>query len=161
MIELNTPLLGPVDLAPTQITGAIRAHADPRPPAYDAATLREFAEQAIAATRLFGLRTSVIVGQMMHETAWLRFGGQVQPAQHNFAGLGATNNGAAGASFASVREGILAVCVHHLAYIFGPVEAWPPGLDQFARLDVRRQAVLDSGHAGKVKLVGDYTNGRW
>jgi hypothetical protein len=161
MVDLNTRLLGPVDLASSQIMAAIRARADPRPHAYDAATLRLFAEQAVAVTGLLGLRTSLIVGQMMHETAWLRFGGQVQPAQNNFAGLGATNNGAAGASFANVRDGILAVCVHHLAYIFGTTNHWPAGLDQFAGLDARLQAVLASGNAGTVTFMRDYTNGRW
>jgi hypothetical protein len=48
MVDLNTRLLGPVDLASSQIMAAIRARADPRPPAYDATTLRLFAEQAVA-----------------------------------------------------------------------------------------------------------------
>jgi hypothetical protein len=161
MIDLQTPLLGPVDLTPAQITGAIQAHPAPRPPAYDAPTLQEFAGQAVAVTRLFGLRASIVVGQMLHETGFLRFGGLVRPDQFNFGGLGATGAGVTGARFASVREGISAVCAHHLAYLLGAPANWPEPVRAFAAVDPRNELVVAGPHAGAVRVLGDYTNGRW
>lgn len=52
----------------------------------------------------------------MKETGFLQFGHDVKPDQCNFAGLGATGNGVAGNSFASVREGIRAQIQHLKAY---------------------------------------------
>ena len=52
----------------------------------------------------------------MKETAWLKFGGDVKIEQNNFAGLGTTGGGVAGASFTTVREGIRAQIQHLKAY---------------------------------------------
>lgn len=54
--------------------------------------------------------------QIMKETGWLQFGGQVSIDQFNFGGLGAVDGGAKGASFSSVREGIRAQAQHLKAY---------------------------------------------
>jgi len=53
---------------------------------------------------------------MLHETNWLKFGGDVQPRQNNFAGLGVTGGGVAGLSFPDVRTGALAHVQHLKAY---------------------------------------------
>ena len=63
-----------------------------------------------------GVRQSVALVQMLHETNWLRFGGDVKPGQNNFAGLGVTGGGAAGLSFPDVRTGALAHVQHLKAY---------------------------------------------
>lgn len=63
-----------------------------------------------------GVRPEVVFCQVMHETGWLKFGGQVSPHQCNFGGLGADNSGAAGASFPDVRTGIRAQVQHLKAY---------------------------------------------
>lgn len=68
-----------------------------------------------------GVRAEVAFCQAMKETGWLRYGGQVSIGQYNFAGLGATDGGAAGASFANVRTGIRAQIQHLKAY--GSTEA--------------------------------------
>ena len=52
----------------------------------------------------------------MLETGYLKFGGQVKISQFNFAGLGATDGGAAGASFSDVRNGVRAQVQHMKAY---------------------------------------------
>lgn len=49
----------------------------------------------------YGIRGDVAFAQAIHETGYFRFGGQVRKEQNNFAGLGATNDGASGASFKS------------------------------------------------------------
>lgn len=71
-----------------------------------------FYEEAIAEN----IRPEVAFCQAMKETGFLQFGYDVKPDQCNFAGLGATGNGVAGNSFASVREGIRAQIQHLKAY---------------------------------------------
>jgi hypothetical protein len=63
-----------------------------------------------------GVRQSVALVQMLHETNWLRFGGDVKLSQNNFAGLGVTGGGTAGLSFPDVRTGALAHVQHLKAY---------------------------------------------
>lgn len=54
--------------------------------------------------------------QACHETGCFRFGGQVSASQHNPAGLGATNDGAAGLGWATWAAGIRAHYVHLLCW---------------------------------------------
>lgn len=81
-----------------------------------AANIEEFCqifyEEAIAEN----IRPEVAFCQTMKETGFLQFGHDVKPDQCNFAGLGATGNGNAGNTFASVREGIRAQIQHLKAY---------------------------------------------
>lgn len=67
----------------------------------------------------FGIRGDLAFAQICHETNVFRFGGQVAASQHNPAGIGATNDGAAGLIFASWRSGILAYFVHLAAWAGG------------------------------------------
>ena len=62
------------------------------------------------------VNSDVAFCQMCLETNFLRFGGQVKVYQNNFAGLGATDNGAAGASFKTHQEGVRAQIQHLKAY---------------------------------------------
>ncbi|UPA28353.1 MAG: glucosaminidase domain-containing protein [Verrucomicrobiota bacterium] len=70
-----------------------------------------FQESAIESINVW-----VALSQMIVETAFLRFTGNVRPEQNNFAGIGCVDNAARGASFASVREGIRAHIQHLKAY---------------------------------------------
>ncbi len=68
-----------------------------------------------------GIDPAIAWCQTMKETNWLRFGGQVKIDQFNFAGIGATDGGAAGADFSSygtngVRMGVRAQIQHLKAY---------------------------------------------
>mgnify|MGYP005785813775 CR=1 FL=1 len=81
-----------------------------------ASTIGEFAQIVVEEANFEGVRAEVVFCQAMKETGWLQFGGQVQADQCNFAGLGATNGGAAGASFENVRMGIRAQVQHLKAY---------------------------------------------
>jgi hypothetical protein len=58
----------------------------------------------------------VLYGQVMYETGWLQFGGDVSADQCNFGGLGATGGGAGGATFPDVRTGLRAQVQHLKAY---------------------------------------------
>lgn len=147
------------DLAPTALVRSIKAKfaeaAD-----YSDATLLEFALTVRELARVTLLRASVVAGQVMHETRWLRYGGDVTAGQFNFAGIGATG-GVAGNGFPSLRAGLEAVFAHHLAYALGLTARWPSALRWLAGSDPRYIAVATGPHAGKVKRIGDYTNGRW
>ena len=63
-----------------------------------------------------GISPELLFAQVMKETAWLQFGGDVRIQQFNFGGLGATGGGAAGASFPSVQIGLRAQVQHLRAY---------------------------------------------
>ncbi|KAM3114909.1 hormogonium tapered terminus morphoprotein TftA [Phormidesmis sp. 146-33] len=55
-----------------------------------------------------GVNYDIAFSQMCLETNFLRFGGEIKPAQNNFAGLGDVGGTAAGASFPSARIGVRA-----------------------------------------------------
>ena len=82
----------------------------------DAPTIRDFCTIYAQECNALGVKTDVAFAQAMKETGFLRFGGQVDISQFNFAGLGATDGGAKGESFSSVREGIRAQVQHLQAY---------------------------------------------
>ena len=63
-----------------------------------------------------GIKVEVAFAQAMVETGYLQFGGDVKIDQYNFAGIGAVGNGAVGASFNNVREGIRAQVQHLKCY---------------------------------------------
>ncbi len=82
----------------------------------DAPDIRQFCQIYLEECAAEGVKAEVAFAQAMKETGFLRFGGQVNISQFNFAGLGATDNGAAGASFPNVRTGIRAQIQHLKAY---------------------------------------------
>ena len=62
------------------------------------------------------IKAEVVWTQTMKETGYFKFGGQVKIEQFNFAGIGAVDGGAAGASFPNVRTGVRAQIQHMKAY---------------------------------------------
>ena len=81
-----------------------------------AQSIEKFCQIYIEEASAEGVKAEVAFCQAMHETGWLKFGGQVSIEQFNFAGLGATDGGASGASFPNVRTGIRAHIQHLKAY---------------------------------------------
>lgn len=160
-LSLTTPMLGIPDLQPGQFTNRVYAVSPDVPVAYPRNIVEDIDRAIIAVSKLLGIRSSILAGQIIKETGALRFGNQVQPQQFNFAGLGATNDGSAGAVFISPYEGVLAVGVHHLFYILGSPMNWPSQLQGYATKSPRGAKVIEAGYGGKVKTIGDYTNGRW
>lgn len=63
-----------------------------------------------------GVDPAVAFCQTIVETGWLKFGGQVNINQYNFAGLGALDTGEAGATFPDARTGVRAQVQHLKAY---------------------------------------------
>ena len=81
-----------------------------------AATIEEFCKILVEEATAEGVDPGIVFVQAMLETGYLRFGGAVKAEQCNFAGLGATDDGAAGATFSSVREGLRAQVQHLRLY---------------------------------------------
>ena len=116
----GTPIMGSSKTTVAAMTQAYEKNGAPYPSkalgaggAPDAATFcRIIYEEANAE----GVRAEVIFAQVMNETGWLQFGGDVSVNQFNFAGIGATGNGVPGNSFKDVRTGIRAQVQHLKAY---------------------------------------------
>ncbi len=85
-------------------------------PGNNAPSLLEFCKMYIDEAEAEGVKAEVAFCQAMLETGYLKYGGDVKPEQYNFAGLGATGNGAVGASFPDVRTGIRAQIQHLKCY---------------------------------------------
>lgn len=68
------------------------------------------------------LRWDYAFFQMLLETGYLTYGGDVKPEQNNFAGLGATGKGARGESFSDISAGARAHLEHLLMYSGARVE---------------------------------------
>ena len=69
-----------------------------------------------------GLRWDYAFFQMLLETGYLKYTGDVKPEQNNFAGLGATGGGVRGESFKDVSTGARAHLEHLLMYSGQKVE---------------------------------------
>ena len=78
-------------------------------------SIDEFCEIVVEEAQAEGVRQEVLFFQIMKETGWLQFGGDVSIDQYNFGGLGATG-GVPGLSFSDVRTGIRAQVQHLKAY---------------------------------------------
>lgn len=82
----------------------------------DAPTLQAFCQMYIDECNAEGINPEVAFVQAMKETNFLRYTGDVQIEQYNFAGIGATGGGAQGNAFPDVRTGIRAQVQHLKAY---------------------------------------------
>lgn len=63
-----------------------------------------------------GINHDIAFAQMCHETNFLRYGNQVKSWQHNYCGLGATDDGRNGVSFPDAATGVRAHVQHLKAY---------------------------------------------
>ena len=80
-----------------------------------ASTINQFAQIVYEEAIAEGVKPEVVFTQCMKETAFLKYGGEVNPNQYNFAGIGATGL-VHGATFENVRMGIRAQVQHLKAY---------------------------------------------
>ena len=114
----TTAIMGDPNTTVAQMVAYYKAKATY--PAYyadsDAPTIEAFCQIYYEECVAEGVRVDVAFCQSMKETGFLRYGGQVSIEQYNFAGLGATDDGANGASFDTVRLGIRAHVQHLKAY---------------------------------------------
>jgi hypothetical protein len=85
-------------------------------PKIDIVYLNMIARTYIDEAAAEGINSDIAFCQMVHETNYLRFGGDVRPWQNNFCGLGATGGGKRGLSFSSAKTGVRAHIQHLKAY---------------------------------------------
>ncbi len=66
--------------------------------------------------KIEGVNHDIAFAQMCHETGFLKFSKRITPDDHNYCGLGATDNGGKPAVFESARIGVRAHIQHLKAY---------------------------------------------
>ncbi|MCR5214575.1 MAG: N-acetylmuramoyl-L-alanine amidase [Eubacterium sp.] len=81
-----------------------------------AGDIETFAKIIVEEANAEGVKAEVVFAQIMHETGWLQYGGDVKIEQFNFCGMGAIGGGEPGYSFTDVREGIRVDVQHLKAY---------------------------------------------
>ncbi|MBM3710699.1 MAG: hypothetical protein FJW61_09795 [Actinobacteria bacterium] len=116
---------------------------------------RRLAPVYIQYGKLFNLRADIAWAQMIHETGFLEYTGDVKPNQNNFCGLGATGGGVPGNSFATEELGVIAHYAH-LAWYY-----YPNHVNEYCN------STYDPRHFGSThyNYNGDtsigFLNGRW
>ena len=115
-------------------------------------SIEKFCRIVLSESEAEGVKAEVIFAQVCLETGYLSFGGQVKASQCNFAGLGATDDGASGATFPNVRTGLRAQVQH---------------LKGYASTEDLKQKCVDprfhylAGRRGTAKYVQSLGNGNW
>lgn len=117
-----------------------------------AGSIEAFCNIVVNESNKEGVRAEVIFAQICLETGYLQFGGQVRAEQCNFSGIGATDDGAAGATFSSVRIGIRAQVQHLKGYA---------SKDSLNQKCVDPRFVYLSSRRGTAKYVQSLGNGNW
>lgn len=110
--NIQTPIMGQAIATKNQMIQYFLNNND----AKDYSYINNFVGIVLDEASVEGVRGDMAFAQMMKETNFLKFTGDVSEAQNNFAGIGATGGGAAGASFPDIRTGIRAVIQHLKAY---------------------------------------------
>ena len=126
-------------------------------------SVEQLANLYITYGRRFGIRADMAWAQMVHETGFGRYGGDVKPEQNNFAGIGATGSGVAGNSFATAELGVIAQYAHLAWYIY-PQHLDDPyccmSTDPTVPGDPRHFSDGGSLHRGNVRTVLDLSQ-KW
>jgi len=124
--------------------------------------LKDLAKLYVVYGRRFGIRADMAWAQMIHETGYGEYGGDVKPEQNNMAGIGATG-GVPGNSFATAELGVIAQYTHLAWYIY-PDHLDDPycrsSLDPTVPGDPRHFVISGLPHRGNVRTVLDLS-GRW
>ena len=105
-----------------------------------------------------GLRADLLWAQMILETGYGMYDGDVLPEQNNYAGVGATGGGVPGASFATAEAGVMAQVAHMVAYVYtaSPVSWADTTTDpRFDLVDPRGAASVLSDLDGRWAVPGD------
>lgn len=130
-------------------------------------TLEELAKLYATYGRRFGIRADLAWAQMIHETGFLGYGGDVEAGQFNYAGIGATG-GVPGNSFMTPELGVIAHYAHLAWYVYPDhfdhpfcrlVPADPTGMVTQAG-DPRHFVTASGVHKGTVRTVFDL-GGQW
>ena len=108
----NTPIIGQPQLTQEQALNYFRSRNSEK----SDQAIKNFISIVWEEANLEGIKPDVVFMQIMKETNFLRFTGDVKECQNNFAGIGATGGGVSGAYFKDTRTGVRAVVQHLKAY---------------------------------------------
>lgn len=100
-----------------------------------------------------GLRADLLWAQMLYETGYGLYGGDVLPEQNNFAGIGATGHHEPGVAFVTAEAGVMAHVAHMVAYVYPSSPVWWADATTDPRFDF-----VDP--RGVASVLADL-NGRW
>ncbi|MCZ7662563.1 MAG: S-layer homology domain-containing protein [Thermoleophilia bacterium] len=124
--------------------------------------LADLAKLYVLYGRRFGIRADTAWAQMVHETGFGEYGGDVLPDQNNMAGIGATG-GVPGNSFATAELGVIAHYAHLAWYVY-PDHLDDPycvaSSDPAVPGDPRHFVIDGRPHRGNVRTVLDL-GGKW
>jgi hypothetical protein len=179
-VKLPEIAAAPANAAPACVTpGRMMAMIRDRNPSL----APKFADIALHYMRIgqeLGVRWDYAFYQMLVETGFLTYRGDVKPHQNNFAGIAATGGGVPGESFPSVAAGVRAHIEHLMVYAglqvdnpvaertrkiqsWGIMEEWRTtfsGPVTFDRM-TRKWSPGDRGYAGDIKAVSDRFMSNW
>lgn len=147
-IPVGTPVLGSSLLGAPQIAAWYAATGVTSRSPTDVALLAQlFVDEGAAQ----GVRGDIAFAQAMLETGYLRYGGLVEPGDHNYSGLGACDSCARGLAFSSPELGVRAQVQHLWAY--ATPGATPLGLAR-PLADIRFSMVQPPGRAPLWEMMG-------
>lgn len=106
-------IFGPATATQEQMVNYIRKH---NPNTKINCTLEELVNIYYEEAAREGIRSDIAICQAIKETGFWAYGGDVDPKQNNYCGLGATGNKEPGASFETPRLGARAHIQHLLCY---------------------------------------------
>ncbi len=125
--------------------------------------LPALAKMYVLMGRRFGIRADMAWAQMVHETNFGEYTGDVRPPQNNMAGIGATGGGVPGNSFATAELGVIAHYAH-LAWYLYPDHLDDPycvrSTDPKVPGDPRHFVIDGVEHRGNVRTVLELS-GKW
>ena len=148
----GTPVLGAALLGPAQIDAWYASTGiQSRSPTPVGRIAQLFVEEGTAQ----GVRGDIAFAQAMLETGYLRYGGQVVPADHNFGGIGACDSCKRGLRYPDPETGVRAHIQHLWAYASPTAD--PAALARPV-VDVRFANVQPPGKAPLWETMG---NGNW
>lgn len=122
IIGVNTPIMGVSQITQAQAVRYIKntykslGQNLPKKWRDDGETVEKIVKYFWEEGAAEGVRGDVALAQSIHETGMFQFGGDVIPAQYNFAGIGTTGGGVKGNYFKNARIGIRAQIQHLKAY---------------------------------------------
>lgn len=143
----GTPIIGEAVASKQQLFGFTRSINEDFPP--------ELPPLYLEIGKGYGIRGDIAFAQMLKETGYFRFDGNVRKEQNNFAGIGAVGGGVSGASFNTMEEGVTAHIQHLYAYC--TTQALPAGetlVDPRFHLVSRGSATTWEGLNGKWAVPG-------
>jgi hypothetical protein len=151
------PVMGQSELTVEQIAAFFWTNQPPGSPCLTV-SLEDLSAYFVWEGNVENVRGDIAFAQSIVETGWFRYGGQVQCWQNNFAGLGATDGGPAGAAFPDADTGVRAQIQHLRAYADSSATSCTQPPLHTPCVDPRFDLVSPKGKAQTWNQMG---NGNW